>query len=443
MVVLALYVATTVGRLHEVVPILGRIYLGKLVVLMLVGGLVMDASKLPLRQALSSKTAKCYAGLTVLAILSVPTSFWPGFSVGFLKNVWPLAVLLAVGVLVGFNDRRIAYRSIALLTVVAGLAAAELIMGGGSTSTTNLSGNVGGAVESRAYIAGGGSTTYDANYSAAFFVMMLPYAIMFAMRKGPLRWVAIPIIPVLATAMIRTGSRGGIIAMAVLAVSTVVLSEKKDRKLQLILFACGITAMFLAPHSELMARLQALFNGSDYNFDARDGRWEVWSRGIGLMFTHPVLGVGIGAFMPANGATSGSYLDAHSAWVQISAELGVFGIGTLILLVVTAFKTIVARRRALRAAAAQGNQSPELSLDRALATAALCSLIAELTAATFLSMAYEAMTVFALTVPVALALGQRASSASAAAPAPRALRPGRPRPRQPAAAPPRVAQSRI
>ena len=46
-----------------------------------------------------------------------------------------------------------------------------------------------------------------------------------------------------------------------------------------------------------------------------------------------------------------------------------------------------------------------------LATAALCSLIGELTAAIFLSsMAYDAMTLFALAVPTGLAMSLPASN---------------------------------
>jgi len=52
-----------------------------------------------------------------------------------------------------------------------------------------------------------------------------------------------------------------------------------------------------------------------------------------------------------------------------------------------------------------GDESDDkLAFDRMLATAALCSLIGELTAAIFLSMAYDAMTLFALAVPTGLAM---------------------------------------
>lgn len=405
---LALYVCVTVGRLHEVVPILTRLYLGKSSAVLLIVALLVESANLPLGPALKTKTTRGIGIITVIALLSVPGSFWPGYSAGFMINVWPLIVLLGVGVLAGFGQARVALVCIACLTVVSATAAAELMLGGGLVTTTNLSASASGAVATRAFIGGGGSTTYDANYSAAFFVMMLPYALMFASRPGRMRWVAIPMVPVLAVAMISTGSRGGIVALAVLLVCTVIFSEKKQRKLQLLFFGLAIGAMLLAPHADLATRLRTLVTGEDYNFDARDGRWAVWRRGISFMIHYPLAGVGVGAFMPANGTMSGSYVDAHNAYVQIAAELGVGGIATFGFMIAHAFKSIWRRRRAIRAAEAPGSSSQQ-SLESALATAALCSLIAELTAAIFLSMAYEAMTMFALTVPVAIALTKRSA----------------------------------
>jgi O-antigen ligase len=207
--------------------------------------------------------------------------------------------------------------------------------------------------------------------------------------------------------MIKTGSRGGVIALFVLALCIPIFAEKKQRTMQIVMLAAGLGAMMLAPHSELAARMQSLFSGQDYNLSGGGGRWDVWSTGIRLMFTHPLVGVGIGAFPVADAAVSGQYVDAHNAYVQIAAELGILGIGSLVVMIMTAFKSIQRSRKMLRAMAKAGDASNEVSLDAALATAALCSMIAELSAAMFLSMAYDAMTMFALTVPMALAMTQR------------------------------------
>jgi len=222
-----------------------------------------------------------------------------------------------------------------------------------------------------------------------------------------MRFVGMAAVPTLALAMIKTGSRGGIIALAVLALCIPFFAEKKQRTRQIVFLTIGLGAMMLAPHSELAARMSSLVSGSDYNLSGNMGRWAIWTTGIGLMFTHPIVGVGIGAFPVADASASGAYVDAHNTYVQIAAELGILGIGALVVMIVVAFRSLQRSRKVLRAMTKGGDSSPDVSLDSALATAALCSLIAELTAATFLSMAYESMTMFALTVPIALAMTQR------------------------------------
>ena len=105
---LALYASVVVGRLHEVVPILARLYLGKLGALVLLGAFAVESSQIPFVEAMKSKTAKCIGAVTLLGVLSVPTSYWPGQSAGFLRNTWPLISLLGIGLLCGLSNRTIA-----------------------------------------------------------------------------------------------------------------------------------------------------------------------------------------------------------------------------------------------------------------------------------------------------------------------------------------------
>jgi O-antigen ligase len=188
------------------------------------------------------------------------------------------------------------------------------------------------------------------------------------------------------------------LGMAFLGVAT-----KRQRKAFLILFPVIALTLMLLPHSNIIARFAELTGGSDYNFEARDGRWPIWKRGIGLMLTHPFLGVGVGAYEIANAVTSNSWKTAHNAYIQIGVELGVGGLIAFFLAI----------RHALRSgwkvrvftAPKEGADSDErLAFDHLLATAALCSLIGQLCAAIFLSMAYDSMTLFALAVPTGLAM---------------------------------------
>ena len=394
---LALYSAVVISRLNEVIPHLDRMYPGKVFGLLLIGAAVAQVKPQDVSRVLGTRVAKCMAVITVLAILSVPGSAWPRQSVSFFQVQWPPTLLMFVCVLVGFMNRRTAYVSLAAVTFTAGLAALEMVVGAGLSN------------QGRAYFGGDVSATYDPNASAALFVTVLPYAVFLASRPGKLRIPAMVIIPVFIAALVKTSSRGGAIALAVLGIALIVFAPKKRRLLYASLFAAMLLTLLLVPHSGLVERFSELSGSQDYNFNSRDGRIEVWKRGIGMMLTHPLFGVGVRAYEVANGNLAHSWINAHNAIVQIGAELGIGGLIAFVAAVVTALQTALAMVRRTRGAVQVGARESVADFDRGLATAALCSLIAELSAAMFLSMAYDAMTLFVLAVPTSLALGTAAA----------------------------------
>ena len=389
---LALYTAIVISRLNEVIPHLDRMYPGKVFGLLLIGTAVAEVSARDFSRVLGTRVAKCIAVISVLAILSVPGSAWPRQSVSFFQVQWPQTLLMFVCVLVGFMNRRTAYVSLVAVTFTAGLGALEMVVGAGLSN------------QGRAYIGGDVSATYDPNASAALFVTVLPYAVFLATRPGRLRTPAAVMIPVLIAALIKTSSRGGAIALGVLGIALIVFAPKQRRWLYASVFAAMLLTLVLVPHSGLVERFSQLSGSQDYNFSSRDGRLEVWKRGFGMMLTHPLFGVGVRAFEVANGNLAHSWINAHNAVVQIGAELGIGGLVAFLIAVIAAFQAAVATVRRTRAGPVPARDSVA-EFDRGLATAALCSLIAELTAAMFLSMAYDAMTLFVMAVPTSLALG--------------------------------------
>jgi O-antigen ligase len=396
---LALYIAVVVGRIHESIPGLAALYPGKITGVLLLVACLAQRSKLRMGAALRTTAVRCLLLITALGVLSVPTSYWPKASLDFLTNQWPLVLLMAFCVVAGFGDQRTALIGIMSFTIAAGLGAMQLLLGAGM--------NEGG----RVYIGVGASSTYDPNYSAAFFAMALPYAVMFATRSGKMRWIALPFIPCLAIAIIQTASRGGLVALVVVVATMVFFGNKKHRMKYLAAAVVGISAMTLVPHSQIAQRFSDVSNGTDYNFTARDGRMEVWGRGITMMENRPLTGVGIYAYEAADGVMAGSWMNAHNAFIQIGAELGVGGFVAFVIAIIAGYRAALRRRRE-ESRPARREEQKERALGFALINAALCSLIAEITAALFLSMAYEAMTLFAIAVPCGLAMAAHRHTSS-------------------------------
>jgi O-antigen ligase len=388
---LALYVMVIVGRIHEAIPFVAKLYLGKTTALVLIAAACLQLRGQDFSRFSKTTLARAIAVITGIGILSIPVSFWPSQSLAFFETQWPQTMLLFVCVTVGFMNRKTALWCIIGLVAATTIGVVQILRGGGP--------DIGG----RLFIGNGLSQTYDPNESAALFVMVLPYVALLAARKGKLRFLMIPLVPAYIAALLRTNSRGGMVALAILALSFLVIATKKQRKAFLVLFPLIAATLVMLPHADILARFSELVGGTDYNIASPGGRWPIWKNGLALMFTHPLLGIGVGAYETANAVVYGSWKTAHNAYIEIGVELGVGGLIAFLL----AIRTSLMSGWRLRAASQAPANDPHgsVALDRLLVTAALCSLIAELSAAIFLSMAYDPMTMFALAVPVGLAMG--------------------------------------
>ena len=391
-VVLAAYLAITISRIHEVVPYLTHLYLGKVSAALLLMAAFSRIRGSDIQRVFKTPVAKYVVILTAIALVSVPGSAWPKQSFTFFTDWWPQVMLMFVCVCAGFVNRRTAYLCVVTVTLAAGFGALVMM------ATNNVDGG------GRAFIGTYRAATYDANMSAALFVLALPYAAMLAVGRGWTRWAGMALIPLLIAATLATASRGGVLALAVLGVTTVVFAPKQHRPKYIGLLVLAIAIAPFLPHSGLATRWAEFMQpGGDYNMTSRDGRIEVWKRGIGFMISHPVLGVGVRSYEIAGGTLAHSWVNAHNAFIQVGAELGVGGLVVFVMTISAALRLALQARRRLSGS----NLTPSDELGRSLGTAAFSALVATLASAMFLSMAYDAMMLFALGVPTGLALSLR------------------------------------
>ena len=151
---------------------------------------------------------------------------------------------------------------------------------------------------------------------------------------------------------------------------------------------------------------------ADYNWSASEGgaetgRMEVWKRGMGYMRQRPVFGVGARNFSVAEGTISEQaamqeygkgfkWSEAHNSFVQVAAELGVFGLLSFLLQLWFAFKSLrIIQKKATGPPA-------EVAGTRSLAQALTGSLIGYVVAGFFLSQGYSAFLYVILGMVVAL-----------------------------------------
>jgi len=388
---LAIYTAIVITKFHELVPFLNHVQPAKLtgVLLLMLAFAVLHGRSV--FAVLRSPPAACALLITLLAVLSVPASVWPSNSVMFLATIFWKSLVLFVISATAWCDRATLRLSLAVLVVCQSIVAAALVSGAAQ------------AVMGRAYV----GTAFDPNESAMQLLVVLPFALYLGSRGGVWRVIGWGSMLLLIAGVVRTGSRGGFIGLAALAIWMVVHVRPRRRRAMVALgvAAASVGVLVTASPATRERFASILHPTEDYNYSYREGRVQVWKRGISYMMRRPVFGVGVEGFPVAEGVLSGKknegygikYSAAHNMFVQIGAELGVLGLLVFI--------------RMLWAAAAgcgrilQWARRLQLPDEAHLAEAALGALVAWLVGGFFLSVAYAPITFFVIAVCIAVRLG--------------------------------------
>ncbi|MBI5835914.1 MAG: O-antigen ligase family protein [Candidatus Eisenbacteria bacterium] len=126
--------------------------------------------------------------------------------------------------------------------------------------------------------------------------------------------------------VVLTGSRSGILGVLLLAVLLWIMSPRKLVTLMAALALLGV--VWLAMPQQYKTRYLTIKNKE--LDESSQGRIEAWKAGIQMYLDRPLLGVGAGNFSPAHAMQAKEFegknwLQAHSLYIQLIAELGTLG----------------------------------------------------------------------------------------------------------------------
>jgi O-antigen ligase len=388
---LAAHILTAVGRIHQLFPVLEALRPAILTGTLAIALYLFDRGEERRPQHLFTATTRYVLAFLCWMVLSVPGALVVGNSVdlvfnGFVKTV--LMFLLVAGSVRGFRDvERLCAVYLAGASLYAGVVITRFDLGGGADWRLG-----------RLYY-------YDANDLATLLVTAMPFGLYFLQnaRRATARLLTAGALGLLAVAFVRTGSRGGFIALV--AVAAFIVLRYSAIPVVRRVGATVIVALIVVwtANDQYWEQMGTILSDADYNRTDESGRMQIWSRGLGYMWQHPVLGVGPKNFQTAEGTLS-SFADrqgfgfgvrwnaAHNSFIQVGAELGVPGLLLFMALIASAF-------RALRSARDGGRSSRDRRTQ--LGQVLTASLIGFVAGAFFLSLAYSEM----LYTLVALAVG--------------------------------------
>ena len=279
-------------------------------------------------------------------LASFPFSVWKGGSIETMvvaaRSILLMASILALSVTTAWTLR--------LMGVI-----------GFSMCVAGIFSSVFGQESERGRLALASGTLADPNFYAMSLLMGLPF--MWMQMSNAKSGLA-RLIPAAATipifyAVVRTGSRGGMIAMVVLF-GTLFLRSSMQKRMMIGLSAiAGILLASVVFSSDVLNRYSTLFSDSVQAESFKEhqdlaaaetsaeGRKELFIRSLMLTLRNPLLGVGPGMFPVAEndyaqelGDRKGAWHETHNTYTQVSSEIGIPALCLLLAAFTTALRTM-------------------------------------------------------------------------------------------------------
>lgn len=373
----------SVWRFQDLWPIIGKLQVPILLEVLLAVTLITS-----LRGARNPKWFKSRIFvipflMLALMLIGLPLSLWRGWSFGFITKVFMPILLLMVGVAASIRDADDANW----------IAIAQLIGADIYALYTYLF----VAIGSDGRLSGGAH--YDANDLGVLLVATIPLAIYF-LRPGVSivkRIFALASLALYIELIIKSGSRGGFIALICIAVYIIFAFRAIPLHVRLGSVAAAALIMTVFGSAAYWQMMQTLTKpNDDYNMTSPVGRKAIWKRGVGYMLTHPLIGTGANTFEQAEGSLSAisrqyaqqniglKWSTAHNSFVLVGAELGVTGLMLFVTMLGTSFTHLAQIRDGPDG---DPDVTPE---DKAFAQTLTGSLIGFCVAGFFVSAAYFA-----------------------------------------------------
>ena len=329
-------------RPQDIFPPLGALHLAEVSALAGLTSLFM--ARLARRQPITRMTPE-FAGVLgfgAVLLMTAPFSIWPGGAIETFQDMYAkviLVYLLAVNVLMSPKRlERLTWLLVLTLGYFGFRAVFDYARGVNLVARgTRVSGSVGGILQ-------------NPNDLALNMVVFLPFAAFFAMEATSTikRLIAAACAAGMLGAVVASGSRGGFLGLALMLLVLTVLAARKRPGFVIVGVLVALCALPLVP-ANYWRRIASITDESKDDVESSQARRRLIGESADAFMTYPLTGVGAGMFKNWNPpARQQTWQETHNVWLQVGAELGVFGLAAFLFLVVRAFYSVFQTRRLLR-----------------------------------------------------------------------------------------------
>ena len=325
-----------------------------------------------------------------IILLTAPFSIWLGGSIGVFTELYAkviLVYLLTVNVLESADRlERLTWVLVLAVGYLGFRAVLDYVRGVNLVGHgTRVMGSVGGIMQ-------------NPNDLALNMVSFLPLAAFSAMRAVSTfkRLLAAGSALCMLGAIVASGSRGGFLGLAAMVL---VLAAFAIRQRPAFVIAGGLVVLCALPvlPANYWRRIESITDSSKDDFQSEDSRKRLFGESFDAFVQNPLTGVGAGEFKDWNPEKRvEAWHESHNVWLQVGAELGIFGLAVFAFLVARAFSAVMRTRRLLRRMTRRGRGALETTLSKyeltlldAHSAAMAASLTGWFVCAFFASVAYN------------------------------------------------------
>ena len=316
------------ARPNDLIPAIGSFPLVKIVALSVMAIYVLSKGAAGERLSVWTLEMTMLMVIAALGLLLTPTAASPKDSIDTLTDPFLKTVIIFI-LMINLIDTRRRIFSLWKLVVVCGAALGvgairSYMRGEFAVKGLRIEGVVGGMFE-------------DPNDLATALDLLLPFAVALTLiGKGLARMFYLVCAAILAVGVLVTLSRGGFLGL--IASGAVLLWKLgRGRRLRTMLAAgliCGI--LFAVMPGGYGARMATIFNNEEDTTGSAQQRRELLERAASIAINRPVVAVGMGNFH----IYSISEKEAHNAYLEIAAELGVMGLVAYLVVIFAPFRSL-------------------------------------------------------------------------------------------------------
>lgn len=183
----------------------------------------------------------------------------------------------------------------------------------------------------------------DPNQFCAYFILPILYALDKVVKREKIIWLfSLPYIVIIFYAILKTGSRGGLIGI-VCAVACFIAIGIKNLKTKIIIFTAIIlvVVIFLGIIFPMLpAVVQERYSVERVQEDKGSGRFDIWNYLVQYVFEHPqnmLTGFGLCSTLQIMKDALFSNGYAHNQWIQEFIDQGIIGLILFTLLLAACF----------------------------------------------------------------------------------------------------------